>query len=68
MSQTRTGRIERIDTFGDFAVYRRCWNEPGMRRFVVFRDSDGKALEEFRTLGSAITWAQRTNREQEDQS
>jgi hypothetical protein len=52
-----TGRLERLAKYGDFIVYRRCWDEPGMRRFIVIRDSDGRILEEFRQQRRAKRWA-----------
>ena len=58
-------RIEKQDGFGDFLVYRRCWIEAGLKRYFILRDSDGKILEEFRTLGSAITYAQRLCHEEQ---
>lgn len=51
-------RIERVAQFGDLVVYRRMWElEPGLKRYAVYRDSDGRCLEEFRTRRSAEKWA-----------
>jgi len=63
MPQHEVGRIEEVVTFGDFVVYRRCWIEPGLRKYVVYRNSDDKALEEFRRVTTAINWAKREAKE-----
>ncbi len=52
-----THKIEKISKHGDLIVYRRCWDEPGLRRYAVHRDSDGRVLEEFRRKQSAEKWA-----------
>jgi hypothetical protein len=53
-------RIEQVANFGVMTVYRRTWNEPGLRRYFVLRESDGHILEEFTTKLRAYRWA-RTN-------
>jgi hypothetical protein len=50
-------RVEQIAIYGNFSVWKRMWNEPGLRKYVVYRESDGKALEEFRTPAAALRWA-----------
>lgn len=57
-------RIELLKRRGNFSVYRRMWREPGLRRYFVLRESDGKILEDFRRLRSAVAWA--TAREKEE--
>ena len=49
--------IVRVATFGVMLVYRRCWDEPGLRRYVVFHKETNRALEEFSRKAAAIKWA-----------
>ena len=51
------GRIKSIYTAGCMIVYRRCWQEPGVRRYVVIRDTDGRVLEAFTRLKTATQFA-----------
>ena len=50
-------QIERQGLYGDLAVYKRQWNEPGLRRYFVLRVTDNRVLEEFRRKESACKWA-----------
>ena len=52
--------IYRLAGFGDFIVYQRgSWaRRERLPRFLVSRESDGRDLEQFRRLKSALKWAQ----------
>jgi len=49
----------RVAEFGDFIVYERgAWAQrERLPRYVVLRNSDNRALEEFRRRMSAVRWA-----------
>lgn len=52
-----TCKIDKLLQIGDLVVYMRCWREVGLRKYAVYRESDGRCLEEFRRKQSAIKWA-----------
>lgn len=52
----QVGRLMKLLTSGDMTLYRRMWYEPGMVKYVIFRESDGRALYECRTKRLADAW------------
>lgn len=57
-----TNVITGTHQFGVMRVYRREWKEPGLKRYVVMRMTDGHFLEEFSRFRDALRWAKK-NRE-----
>lgn len=52
----QVGRLMKLITFGDMSLYRRMWYEPGIIKYVIFRESDCRTLYECRTKRLADAW------------
>ncbi len=50
-------QIQLIVHVAKMSVYRRCWREPGLKRYFVLREYDGRILEEFNRKAAAVRWA-----------
>lgn len=58
--KTQLFTLNRLAVFGDLIVYERGnWaKRERLPRYLVSRESDGRDLEQFRRLKSALRWAQ----------
>jgi hypothetical protein len=51
--------IQQVRRIGRHSIYRRVKIEPGVTRYVVFREPSGNHVFDARTLRDALRWAER---------